>query len=596
MPDHSSLYVQRLAHELGSRLDERVRSVLEVGRGPERLADAFARRRFHVTAVDLQQLETIGASDRVFDLVTCVFVLRDMAHSDALALIETLVARVSMGGFLHLEFPFRTHRSRIGRASLAMRERIPGLNAIANRLRHRPADAPLRVPRVHSLDDVISLLNKLNCSIEHLGCEVQNELEVVRLTASVGRNPSIALTIDAPTVSRDANFIDVRELMRDTPLNEWNRRAEEYFSGLTTYDAQLAKPFASPTDAPSMLVNAGTVLQALRVLPGMTIIDFGAGTGWLTRALAQLGCHVISIDASQSALDIAKRDFESRPLIGNPSTPTYLRFDGTRIALDDASVDRIVCFDAFHHVPNPAVVMREFARVLKPGGLAAFSEPGPNHSKSAQSQFEMRTYGVLENDVELHELWPIAQDAGFVDIRVGVFLGEAQFIPLENFDDLLNGGHAFVESARWMRQFLENIRLFTLRKAGEEQLDSRSAHALRAEIEITLRNEPRANEPIAIHTTLRNTGKARWLPSPTTPGGVCLGVHLYANGELASFDHHWAQLPAHGMQPGETAELELQLPPLAPGSYELEFDCVAQQVTWFAMNGSPTTRLALEIR
>ncbi|MGN6186447.1 MAG: hypothetical protein ACTHQM_22665, partial [Thermoanaerobaculia bacterium] len=152
------------------------------------------------------------------------------------------------------------------------------------------------------------------------------------------------------------------------------------------------------------------------------------------------------------------------------------------------------------------------------------------------------------------------------------------------------------ESARWMRQFLENVRLFTLRKTGEEQLDSRSAHALRAEIEITLRNEPRANEPIAIRAMLRNTGKARWLPSPTTPGGVCLGVHLYANGELASFDHHWAQLPAHGMQPGETAELEFQLPPLAPGSYELEFDCVAQRVTWFAMNGSPTTRLALEIR
>ena len=37
----------------------------------------------------------------------------------------------------------------------------------------------------------------------------------------------------------------------------------------------------------------------------------------------------------------------------------------TASSLTDESVDRIVCFDAFHHVPNPAEVIGEFGRVVE---------------------------------------------------------------------------------------------------------------------------------------------------------------------------------------------------------------------------------------
>ena len=39
-----------------------------------------------------------------------------------------------------------------------------------------------------------------------------------------------------------------------------------------------------------------------------------------------------------------------------------LPFDGHRLELDDESVDRVACNDAFHHVPNPGEVLAEFAR------------------------------------------------------------------------------------------------------------------------------------------------------------------------------------------------------------------------------------------
>lgn len=46
-----------------------------------------------------------------------------------------------------------------------------------------------------------------------------------------------------------------------------------------------------------------------------------------------------------------------------------------RIALPDASVDLITCFGVLHHIPNVSRVVREFARVLMPGGVLLVREP-----------------------------------------------------------------------------------------------------------------------------------------------------------------------------------------------------------------------------
>jgi ubiquinone/menaquinone biosynthesis C-methylase UbiE len=138
------------------------------------------------------------------------------------------------------------------------------------------------------------------------------------------------------------------------------------------------------------------VLEALRLKPGLTVLEFGAGTGWASRFLTQLGCRVILLDVSATALRIAQElyarctgDRRSSP------HPSFSVFDGRRIDLPDGSVDRLMCLHAFHHVPNPAEMIAEFGRVLRPGGRAAFAEPGPTHSRAAQSQFEMRSYRVV---------------------------------------------------------------------------------------------------------------------------------------------------------------------------------------------------------
>ena len=124
-----------------------------------------------------------------------------------------------------------------------------------------------------------------------------------------------------------------------------------------------------------MLINFAVVLQGLQLCPGMTVLEFGAGTCWAARMLTQLGCKVIACDVSATALQIGREHYNRNGPFGDQPAPEFLHFDGRRIDLADGSVDRVICLDAFHHVPNPDEVLLELARVLGPGSIAGFAEP-----------------------------------------------------------------------------------------------------------------------------------------------------------------------------------------------------------------------------
>ena len=93
---------------------------------------------------------------------------------------------------------------------------------------------------------------------------------------------------------------------------------------------------------------------------------------------------------------------------------------------------------------------------------------------------------------------------------------------------------------------------------------------------------------------MENVGLARWPSSGdavTEKGAVFLGAHLLlANEEEIAWDYGRARLP-HDLEPGETADIEIKLQaPAATGRYIVEFDMVAEHVTWFEDHGSGTLR------
>jgi SAM-dependent methyltransferase len=395
-------------------------------------------------------------------------------------------------------------------------------------------------------------------------------------------------------------LIDVQELIRNHSIEDLNRSAEAYFSTLRSWDFHLSKPFSSTAEAPALLINFATMLQGLRLVPGHRVLDFGAGTGWTSRFLTQLGCEVILLDVSESALRIAEELYARQPVIGDCPPPRFLVFDGKRIDLPDGGVDRILCFDAFHHAPNPDEVVREFARILAPGGIAAFAEPGPGHSKTPQSQSEMRSFGVIENDVHLDRIWATASKAGFARVEVAAYNIPPFHVPLAGYEDLLAGGETYLRWAESTRSFLGAVRNFFLVREGEEVLDSRHrSPGLRAAIEIEMPSSAQSGSGVPVSAKVRNDGAAAWLPSGVSPGGVSLGVHLCnPNGEAREFDFHWESLgqPPRRIEPGDEVRLEFTLPELTAGDYSIAFDCVADRICWFDQVGSPVIRIPLQVR
>jgi ubiquinone/menaquinone biosynthesis C-methylase UbiE len=619
-------YVADLLPFLQTRVTPRFepQSVLEYGCGAGRLAIPFARRTPRVTAVDVApaMLETAGQQagrhgvtniefvdvptfekdERTFDLVNCYLVLQRISPAQGLPLLGRLARRVRPGGIGVFQLPYRARISPLVRLSRSARLRVPGVNALANLARHKPAGTPLIAAHTYDLGEVFALLHEAGFEAPVTTFVRQGELDGVVIHARRKPAPEVRPLDDesaraaASGTGDAAHFIDVRRLIAGTSVEQLNRTAEEYFASLKDWEHHLAKPFARVEDTPQLLIGLGVLLQGLELTPGMTVLEFGSGTGWLARYLTQLGCRMILLDVSPTALKIARELFAKQPVFGNRPEPQFLPFDARHIDLPDHSVDRILCFDSFHHSTDPDAILAEFARLLKPGGIAGFAEPGPFHSKTPQSQFEMRTYGVVENDVDIHAIWETSKNAGFVDLRVAAFNIPPFHVSLAEFDELLAGGDAYVRWAESTRSFLTGNRTFFLRMAGREELDSRKASGLHATIEASLAAPPVAGQPIRIRTKVANSGRAAWLPSAEDFGGVSIGAHLYdAEGKLVAFDYGWQHLP-EALTPGGQLELEFDLPPLAAGHWTIELDCVANHVAWFTQTGSPAKRIDVESR
>lgn len=96
----------------------------------------------------------------------------------------------------------------------------------------------------------------------------------------------------------------------------------------------------------------------VRLAPGSAVVDLGAGTGKFTPRLVATGARIIAVEPVATML--AK-------LSAALPEVTALAGTATSIPLPDASVDAVVCAQAFHWFAT-ADALREIHRVLKPGG------------------------------------------------------------------------------------------------------------------------------------------------------------------------------------------------------------------------------------
>ena len=126
------------------------------------------------------------------------------------------------------------------------------------------------------------------------------------------------------------------------------------------------------------------IVQAMRVQPGMTVVDLGTGGGAmlpLFSAAVGTGGKVIAEDIFPDFLARAKKD---HPGLTNVS---YVLGTERDAKLPVGSADLAVTIDAYHHYDYPKEMLASIKRGLKPGGRFVIVDyykrpdamgPGPN--------------------------------------------------------------------------------------------------------------------------------------------------------------------------------------------------------------------------
>jgi 2-polyprenyl-3-methyl-5-hydroxy-6-metoxy-1,4-benzoquinol methylase len=93
------------------------------------------------------------------------------------------------------------------------------------------------------------------------------------------------------------------------------------------------------------------------------VLEIGCGLGTDGAQFAAAGAEYVGVDLTDAAISIARRNFAVRGLAGG-----FFAADAEKLRFGSATFDHVYSFGVIHHTPNPAAVIDEILRVLKPRG------------------------------------------------------------------------------------------------------------------------------------------------------------------------------------------------------------------------------------
>jgi demethylmenaquinone methyltransferase / 2-methoxy-6-polyprenyl-1,4-benzoquinol methylase len=190
--------------------------------------------------------------------------------------------------------------------------------------------------------------------------------------------------------------------------------AERLFAGLgPTYDRNAAlRSLGQDPRWRRFLVS--------RIPPGSEVLDVATGTGAVAGRLLQRGCSVTGLDQSPGMLRVAQARLGDRV--------RFVEGRAENLPFGDASFDALTFTYLLRYVDEPADVLRELARVVRPGGTMAMLE-----------FFVPRQPWRFAWDVYVDRILPLARAPEWQE--VGRFLGPSirelwQRLPLERLLEL----------------------------------------------------------------------------------------------------------------------------------------------------------------
>jgi len=115
-------------------------------------------------------------------------------------------------------------------------------------------------------------------------------------------------------------------------------------------------------------------LSWLEVTAASQVLDIGSGSGGPALFLARtVGCQVTGLDINSSSAHAANKWAHS---LGMDALVHFQHGDASqRLPFEDHTFTTVIGIDSMNHVPGRLQVLKEWARVLRPGGRLLFTDP-----------------------------------------------------------------------------------------------------------------------------------------------------------------------------------------------------------------------------
>lgn len=151
------------------------------------------------------------------------------------------------------------------------------------------------------------------------------------------------------------------------------------------------------------------------------VLDAGSGNGYFSWLAYQSGARVVAMNFEQSQVEKA-RNF----LIGyREADPARLQFEQYNLydlTKETRTFDEIICYEVLEHLRHDDVVVKEFYRILRPGGILHVCCPNRMHPRHQAEVLDVNeTGGHVRAGYTEEDYRQLLEAAGFkITMNVGI--------------------------------------------------------------------------------------------------------------------------------------------------------------------------------
>ncbi|MGJ7439892.1 arsenite efflux transporter metallochaperone ArsD [Aquipuribacter sp. MA13-6] len=189
-------------------------------------------------------------------------------------------------------------------------------------------------------------------------------------------------------------------------------------SGAAVFGAALYSGDDADEAALAGSLGCGVPTAVADLHPGETVLDLGSGSGGdvllSARRVGPTG-RAIGLDMTTEMLDLARANAAAAGVTNVEFVQGYLE----DVPLPDDAVDVVISNCVLNLAADKTVVLREAARVLRPGGRLAFSDVVADEDMDEATKADMAAWtGCIAGALTESELRSALAAAGFVDLEV----------------------------------------------------------------------------------------------------------------------------------------------------------------------------------